>query len=439
MKVGSTNGPVFILGEAALDASGAGWVKAIWDGFFPPDEPVFSYAQMQQLENLFQRIFSENNYQQNLSDFDSYTQLTAEYVSQPSQQMLTQLLVGTLEVANRIFANGYISSKVYLSCAALHILALRFSYDSAPENERHGAAKNISDATVSVLNNLAILEGQFFSACCTPSQTLSVKQFIDFKNYTLFGVGEMPQSAIESFGGGYRNRILDMLNLVLKFGPDDMNKIKFPQFLLKYVPYDSSLCNFFWNSMDCSKGWNPAGCMFGEMSLLGQSWYPVGDVAIVGGGENEPPASPPDYLVFISRSVGTTSLATSSNFIYDDHGSGNSSNYSGWTVISDEGVGIGTYNGIYNWGGSDYPPPNNARTPIIPNDLLIQVTLGDQMWNDEQTGAGEDCCWYSHPQFGEFGVYCLFRSHSGPSSNSVYGIDPSAFTGFPMLQLIVPK
>lgn len=419
-------GDVFgVLTDVALEASGVPGASSIWKLFFPDGEPEFSRAQLDQMASVFEAVLGQANYEQYLAQYQSLYTLMGEYVNNPSPDLLIQIQTNSIVVADQLALAGCQAIESYLSAISLHILALKFVYETAADPDKPSAAESIGDLGIQALSKLVELEQQLLT-----SATVTLDGYAHFKLYTSLDELPLDDNLIQYVGASYRDNILKLIGVVQDFAPSTLASIQSPQALLRFFPYDESFVHQFWTGHGDHPIW------FYKVGPAPHPGYvPVADVCTTDYTETyELNPQPPALIAFMKNPPGTTKLSTNPTYseVYNDGGSGNPDNYSGWNMGDGaDKVGIAAVSGTgdANYGGDNAPGPNDYME--VDSSLVESVELGSEQWDDSGTGADEDCSVYAHPQFGTYGAYCIYRSHSRPDNDFVSAFTLDALSGHP--------
>jgi hypothetical protein len=419
------------LGDAALDASGLGFASPIWDLFFPAGEPVFSPAQLQQMKTLFQELLDQQYFQSALDLFVAATRNLNNYANNPIQSDLSVVIGQISEACSIINSDGnylcYERAKLYIAASSLWTLALKFEAEASPGS---GAEKNIATSAMRTINALMLYEQAYGAALGWP-------EYIAFKRATLFNEGQLSGSAIRAFGADYCTKIQSMLKLVREHDPEGLQLAPKPAYYLCVTPFNSHSTVDFWDEVNCSHfsypdSW-PAHPMeymcFFKSSPLGGGYYPLGDLASY---ESQAATGRlPEALkqtVYIKSGAAQLYLADAYSEVFHDRDSGNPAYYSKWNAVGPGGVGVQI--------GSFVGPSTAWAQPTGPCMLVdpaftMEVEIANELWDNgsSEGPSEEDCIIYKHPQFGIYGVYDLWRSHSRPSPDKTIGLSYAAISG----------
>lgn len=415
-----------LLSTAGLDAAGLGSVASIWESFFPQGDPEFSEMQLQQITQVFEEVFGQANYQQYVTQFNSYTVLVGEYAKNPVPAQLPDIIDQTQVIADQIFQQGYVGAKAYVAAAALNLVALSYAYDEASPGNKPGAQQNIGDKALLVLNNLLTLEDEMF-------QAQGLEFFSAFKGYTQFNdmgdsiSGAYVTSALGWYGTNYRDAVISLIQKVQSCTLDSFSQIQAPAYVLKFFPYDQNIMVPIWSAQDCPTWKYPITFYTCNLIPSEENYFPLGDLGI--------PNGLPSTVPYIRNYSLPTQIAHnppppswSYSQIYNDGGSGNPNDYAAynfaWAPWCDQ---LSTMNG-----DNDASTPDPQRISLFAVVTLTTQELGESIWDDTFTGADEDCIVYAHPQFGSWGLYNLFRSHSRPDNDFVNCIKEECFKGHPV-------
>ena len=405
------------VGDAALDAAGLGAAAPLWDVFFPQGEPMFSLAQLDQLRNLFEQLFSAQYFQQNLDLFTSAVTLCNEYANNPTPGQLGNILTQTENTAMGLFSNGYTTSRVYMSAALLHVLTLKFALEAADPPHQSGAEANIASAALETLNNLLTLEQAY-------GTTNGWQEYAAFKQATVMNNGSMSQTAVTAFGANYMEQVQGLMRLISLYDPLRMGEIIHPPYMMLFVPYDSGSTPLTWTAL--SQYYRNMVFIYKCQSLppsVPSNYFPLSDLAIIQILPTDPQS--PQFVIYVAAHASPLVQPTGYQQIYNDSGSGFSQDYAGyWTTPP----GIGSFSGT-NDSASQPDYPNLCQ--LIDSRFYVQVELPAAYWDDSGTGSSEDGTIYQHPQFSEFGIYVIERSHSRPDPDTVNGLSWLALSGHP--------
>lgn len=202
--------------DAELHAAGFGFTAPLWDSFFPQGEPLFSQVQLDQLTALFEQLFAQQYYLENMNLFISSTTLCNEYANDPVEGQLANILTQTENEAIGLLFNGYTTARVYLSSALLHVLALKFALEETAEPDKAGAQKNIAQAALDILNNLLTLEQAY-------GNVEDWQEYAAFKQATVLANGSMSPAVTLAFGVDYVQQVQGLMGLVKLYDPARMN------------------------------------------------------------------------------------------------------------------------------------------------------------------------------------------------------------------------
>lgn len=404
------------IGDAALDAAGLGFAAPLWDCFFPQGEVLFSKAQLDQLTALFQQLFTQQYYLENMNLFISSTTLCNEYANDPVEGQLANILTQTENGALGLLSNGYTTARVYLSSALLHILALKFALEAASEQDKAGAQKNIAQAALDILTNLLTLEQSY-------GEAEGWQEYAAFKQATVLANGSLSPTAITAFGADYIQQVQGLMGLVNLYDSARMNEITHPPYMMLFTPYDPASTPITWSCY--GNNYETTAYIYKCQGLppgVPSNYYPLSDLATISVINQGTPV-PPQYVIYVASNASPLISPTSYQQIYNDHGSGLPTDYAGfWTTP----LGIGSYSA----GDDNANQPDNANLcQLIDSSFYAPVELPTCLWDDKLSGADEDGEIYLHPQFGDFGVYLIERSHSRPDPDTVNGLSTLALSG----------
>jgi hypothetical protein len=412
--------PMTFIGGAALDAAGLGWATPIWEAFFPAGEETFNSSQMAQLTKMFDELFGNQYYQQNLDSFIAVSNLVNEFANNPTDGELGVLLDHTETAAQGLLDHGWSTSRVYLAAASMHILVLKFAFQEAADGPaKDGAAKNIAEAALRALDNLLVLEAGYGNAVEWPV-------YAAFQQATALGNGTMTDAEALAFGPDYVHQVQLLMQLVDEWAPGRLSEVTHPPYKMLAVPYDAASTPITW----AADSWTYRTAVFmyksGRPASVPADYFPLGDLATVSSvHEGSASAYPPDLVLYVAGHTSVLTPPTGFNKIYDDHGSGNDRSYAGFLT---EPRSIGSYSADDDHADG---PTSSELCQLIDPAFYQDQELGYAAWDDSRTGADEDGTVYLHPQFGQYGIYLIVRSHTRPDPATTPGLKVEALTGHP--------
>lgn len=405
------------VGDAALDAAGIGFAAPLWDSFFPPGEPLFSQGQLDQLTALFEQLFAQQYYLENMNLFISSTTLCNEYANDPVEGQLANILTQTENGAIGLLSNGYTTARVYLSSALLHVLALKFALEAATEPNKDGAQKNIAQAALNILNNLLTLEQEYGSA-------EGWQEYAAFKQDTvLSNENNLSPAAIAAFGDDYYQQVQGLMGLVNLYDSERMNEIIHPPYMMLFVPWDPISTPITWSCY--GQNYETTVYIYKCQGLppgVPSNYYPLSDLATISVYDPNQ-ANPPQFVIYIAAHASPLISPASYQQVYNDHGSGLPTDYAGFCTTP---LGIGSYSASED---GAIQPDNPELCQLIDSSFYVSVELPSCLWDDKGSGADQDGEIYLHPQFGDFGIYLIERSHSRPDPDTVNGLSTLALSG----------
>ena len=161
------------------------------------------------------------------------------------------------------------------------------------------------------------------------------------------------------------------------------------------------------------QGWPPG---------VPSNYYPLSDLATIAIYYPQT-VNPPQFVIYIASHASPLISPTSYQKIYKDHGSGLSTDYAGfWTTP----LGIGSYSASDD--NADQPDYAHLcklfdSSFMFPLNLVLVYGMTQEV---ERIKMGKFC---SHPQFGDFGIYLIERSHSRPDQDTVNSMSTLALSG----------
>lgn len=234
----------------------------------------------------------------------------------------------------------------------------------------------------------------------------------------------MTSLATATFGSDYAKQVGLLISTLQIYQPSLLDSIQAIPYEMRVLSYDASSTPLVWSSND---GDGNVVAVFKCQSLpsgLSSDYYPISDLAISQYGGNAPVL--PSKVAYIAARGATLSPPQGYTFVFDDTGSGASTDYSGYYTVP---PGIGSFNAA----SDDSSQPDNANLiQLCEGTYYTQVELGTNIWQSP-SGAyhwNEDGTFYSHPQFGMYGAYLIVRGHSRPDPDTVPSLPISAFSGF---------
>jgi hypothetical protein len=130
--------------------------------------------------------------------------------------------------------------------------------------------------------------------------------------------------------------------------------------------------------------------------------------------------------------AGYVAYVSSWQAIWNDHGAANPNSMSGWYGPDSGGyVTLACAGGTGGTHHDGYSSPGMYDYAALDTDAWQTCELGSELWDDAMSGADEDCIVYAHPQFGQYGLYWMFRSHSRPDPDTVPCLDLDRLAGHP--------
>jgi hypothetical protein len=419
------------LGDTALDAVLGAAGSAIWDHFFPSAPAMFSTQELNQLTTLFTGIFGEQQYGQYKDRFTSSSRSLTEYVNNPSASKLAILESNLQDEVVGIKSHGYATAQVYLAVAGQYLLSQRLDLDATEkENPSHvdGARKNIAAAALDTLSDLIDLEKGYGAAA-------GWGDYIAFKRSTVLDDGPLPQSAVNAFGADYPHQVQQLLRVVKEYDGASLAQVQHPAYMLMIAAFDPGQFPNTWVAYSNSYERNlwlyksPAA-----LQGIPTEYRPLGDVAWTQEMASQPAA--PTQVVYVAPHTKELIDPTGWSQIYNDHGSGKPSDYAGfWSQQPDQTGGVTS--GIGSWLATDdnaTTPDDPSRCKLVDSAYYTPVELPRAAWDDTGTKSKEDGTVYMHPQFGDYGLHVIERSHSRPDPSTVPGLSYDVIAGHPELK-----
>ncbi|HYC99571.1 hypothetical protein [Brevundimonas sp.] len=433
-KLGVPDTPAGTLIDAGLDAAGVGWASGIWKLFFPGAEPMFSDAQMKQLEDAMAEALSEANFKTWSATFEAVMSDMNEYIQAGEKDpvMLADIQEKTLECAAQFKLSNALGIQMYVAAMSLHIAALKIKWEKADEDDKISAGLLIGEAAFDTLNTLIDLEASMIEA------SVSVMDYCHFKIYTTFGAeGEMPtppQSVAPMIGSHYREDILKLVGLVERWSGDLLPQVKRPTQVVRFFELNTTFVTPFWNGAASAR--NRTDGWFYKVSPqapenASSDYKPLGDLfyASSSPGMN----APVPYI----RNVNGSDLVTEVTgwaSVWDDAGSQNPNSVSTWWGPAYYGADPCCIASVTGFLGSGSIPPALTDFAALKGDAVTLMSVGGGPQDNGSIDSyryDEDCIIYAHPQFGEYGLFWIFRSHSRPDPDTVACLNMAVLGGHP--------
>jgi hypothetical protein len=397
------------IGNAGLDAAGAGFVGPIWDLFFPQDDG-FSDKQLAQLSELLQQMLNSQSYQEYYDNFQALGYDISEYINNPGNETLDEILINSQSTMLGILDfGGYATTRVYIAASALHILALRLSLDAASPDNKPGAKLNIGLAAVATLSNLIALEASY--------ATNSWPEYVALRQAWGWGNADIvPSDAITAFGADYPSQIATLIQLVMQYAPSEVTNLTTVPYEIRLAPYDSQNTPMVWDANDGEGNVIVAFKCLAVPQTIPGDFFPISDLAT----ENYSllPTNLPTQVAYIAARSATLTQPDGYGFVFDDTDSDASTDYSGFYTVPQS---VGSFSAASD--NANYPD-NSSIIRVCEPQYYCSVSSGDQLWSVSWNETGS---FWQHPQFGAFGAYVIVR---GYDSSTVTGLTTDAVTGF---------